>query len=345
MKLKKQFEEFYAEIKIDRDEEGEELIEKRNILQSDLEGNLPDIMGEHDIELKKSDIDIFDQGSYKLNTTIATEPYDRDVAIMIPLNIEDYPDTRAIKGYIRDALIHTNRTLVIKEPCVNVSYIQDGEEWMHIDLPVYASYNGNVYLARGREFATEGNYGWELSDPKGLNEWMLAQITGKDQLRRIVRYIKKWKYEKYKNTSESKKNQIPPSIGLTLLAFDCFAGCTSSDGDDDLLSLQNTISNIISKFSLTYNASGEIIKAEITRTLPVIPCTDVFTKMKNRDCYGVTFYNRLNTALQNLTDAVNESSEHDAGVSVQKVFGDEFVAPAKETSSSFQSSKKEHSFG
>lgn len=345
MKLKKQFKDFYDLIKIDRDQEGEALVEKRTILQSDLEENLPRIMEAHDIELKKSDIDIFDQGSYKLNTTIATSPYDRDVAVMFPLNIDDYPDTRKIKGYVRDSLKRHNRTLDIKEPCVNVSYVEAGEEWMHIDLPVYAAYNDKVYLARGSEFAIEGNYFWEEGDPKGLNTWMLNQITGKEQLRRVIRYIKKWKYEKYKNTPDDKKNQIPPSIGLTLLTFDCYVECTSTEGDDDLLALQKTISNIVARFVVTYDESGQVIKAEITRELPVIPNKDVFYKIKKNDNYGITLYNRLNTALAHLIDAVNASSEHDAGISVQKVFGDEFDVPSKETTSYNVVNKKEHSFG
>lgn len=345
MKLKKQFSDFYQLIKIDRDQEGASLTEKRTTLETELKDKLPGILKEHGIEITKSDLDIFDQGSYKLNTTISVTPYDRDVAIIIPLDIEENTDPRAIKKNVREALAHNNRTIDIKEPCVTVKYIEDGEEVMHIDLPVYALCDGKVYLARGSEFATEGNYYWDEADPKGLNESMLNSINGYDQMRRVIRYLKKWKYEKYKNTADDKKNQIPPSIGLTLLAFDCFVDATSSEGDDDLTSLMKTVHNIVNEFNLTYDGDGNIIKAEITKKLPVIPKTDVFSKMKNSDEYGKTFYNRLTTALQNLTDACNESSEHDAGVSVQKVFGDEFVAPPKETSSSSASSKKEHSFG
>lgn len=92
-----------------------------------------------------------------------------------------------------------------------------------------------------------------------------------------------------------------------------------------------------------------LVKADISRYLPVTPWTDVFKKMKDSsDTYGVKFYNRLNTALQNLTDACNEESEHDAGLSVQKVLGDEFKVPAKQvnvSNSSNASSKKEHNFG
>lgn len=265
---------------------------------------------------------------------------------MFPLDIDQNNDPRKIKGYGRDAINLWNRSTTIKEPCLNVSYVENGTEWMHIDLPLYAKHNGCVYLARGKEFATEGNYSWEPADPKGLNDYLLNKINGNDQLRRIIRYIKKWKLEKYYNSTLD--HEVPPSIGLTLLACDCFVGCTSSEGDDDLTSLQKTIQNIVNKFSLTYE-NGVLVKADISRYLPVTPWTDVFKKMKDSsDTYGVKFYNRLNTALQNLTDACNEESEHDAGLSVQKVLGDEFKVPAKQvnvSNSSSASSKKEHNFG
>jgi len=174
---------------------------------------------------------------------------------------------------------------------------------------------------------------------------MLNCITGQDQMRRIIRYLKKWKYEKYENTADDKKNQIPPSIGLTLLAFDCFEKVKTSEGEDDLTALMKTVQNIVNQFDVTYGANGEITKAEITKYLPVKPWTDVFFKMKKSDEYGKTFYNRLSKALQNLIDACNESSEHDAGLSVQKVFGEEFEVHPKETNCSSTSTKKEYSFG
>lgn len=347
MKLKKQFEDFYKEITIDT--EVEDLIEKREILENDFRNNFPSECEKHDIEVKKSDIEIFDQGSYKLHTTIKNNhggSIDRDVAVMFPLDIDQNSDPRKIKAYARDAIKLWNRSVTIKEPCLNVSYVENEAEWMHMDLPLYAKHNGNIYIARGREFATEGNYSWESADPKGLNEYLLDKINGNNQLRRIIRYIKKWKLEKYYNSTLD--HEVPPSIGLTLLACDCFDASTSSEGDDDLSSLQKTIQAIITKFSLTYE-NGVIIKADISRSLPVTPWTDVFKKMKDgSDTYGVKFYDRLNTALQNLTDACNEESEHDAGVSVQKVFGDEFKVPAKQvnvSTSSSASSKKEHNFG
>lgn len=344
MKLKKQFEDFYQEIKIDV--EVEDLIEKREVLESDIKSKLPSEMEKHGITLNKSDIEIFDQGSYKLHTTICNPggSIDRDIAVMFPLDKNTYSDSRVIKGYVRDSLKHANRNITIKEPCVSVSYSANSVEWLHIDLPVYAVWNNAVYLARGRETSTEGNYSWEETDPKGLNDWMLERINGNEQLRRVIRYIKKWKQEKYRGSSLD--HEIPPSIGITLLVIDCFSSCSTNDGDDDLSALQQTIQRIINMFSFSYDMYGVLIKADISRLLPVKPYTDVFDKMKkSSDTYGVTFYNRLKTALNNLTDACNESSEHDAGVSVQKVFGDDFTVPPKQAASASTASKKEHNFG
>lgn len=340
MKLKKQFKDFYDEICIH--EESEDLKEKRDILQQDIKDNFLDEMKKHDIELKKSEIEMFDQGSYKYSTTIRSTVIDRDVAVMIPLDIEKYPDPRKIKGYLRDAISHVAaRTVKIKEPCVNVSYYENGAEWMHIDLPLYAKHEEKVYLARGKEFATQ--YSWELADPKGLNDDLCSRINKNEQLRRVIRYIKKWRNDKYENSILD--HEVPPSIGLTYLACDCFVSSTTSEGDDDLAALQQTISNIKNKFMLTYE-EGELVKADISRYLPVEPYTDIFQKMKDAsDAYGVTFYKRLSTAVQNLTNAVNVESEHDAGNYVKKVLGDEFKVPPKQTSSTSTNSKKEHNFG
>lgn len=339
MKLKKQFKDFYNEIRITS--ESEALKEKREILQKDIEDKFPDELKKHNIELNKSDIEVFDQGSYHLHTTIKNNVIDRDVAVMIPLNIEDNPDPRKIKVYLSDALSYVSaRTVSIKEPCINVAYYEDGEEWMHIDLPLYAKYNDKIYLARGRTTGT--NYSWEPADPRGLNDDLFNKISGNDQLRRIIRYIKKWKNEKYKNSTLD--HEVPPSIGLTYLACDCFVEATTSEGDDDLISLQQTMSAIENKFLKTYE-NDELVKVEISRYLTVEPYSDIFEKMRCSDDYCMTFYNRFSTALQNLTDACNAASEHDAGKCVKKVFGDEFIVPPKETNTSYVRSKKEHGFG
>lgn len=339
MKLKKEFADFYKDIRIDS--ESHALKDKREILQDDIKSKLPGILGDHDISITRSDIRMIDQGSYKYNTTIKGDVVDRDIAVMIPLSTSDNSDPRKIKGYLRDSINISSRTVSIKEPCVRAIYIDNGEEWLHIDLPLYAEDGSSVYLARGKEFGSE--YSWESADPEGLNDYLCGKINGNDQLRRIICFIKKWRNEKYSGSISD--HEIPPSIGLTLLACDCFSAQSTDEGDDDLLSLQKTMKGILDQFTYTYDSDLNRVWT-ITKRLPVTPSTDVFKKMKDSSSsYMTTFHNRLSKAVDNLTNAVNVESAHDAGEYVQKVLGDEFKVPAKEAVTATTQNKREHSFG
>ena len=339
MKLKKEFEDFYKEIRIDG--ETHALKEKREVLEHDIKTKLPGILDKHDININKSDIRMIDQGSYKYCTTITDDVVDRDVAVIMPLDTSVNSDPRKIKGYLRDAINIPSRTVTIKEPCVRASYFKDGKEWLHIDLPLYATDGACVLLARGKEFSDD--YSWEDADPEGLNDYLCSQINCNDQLRRIICFLKKWRNEKYAGSTSD--HEVPPSIGLTLLACDCFSPQSTDEGDDDLLSLQKTMKGILDKFTYSFDNNGNKIRT-ISRCLPVIPYTDVFTKMKDSSSsYMTTFYNRLSQAVDNLTNAVNVESAHDAGEYVQKVLGEGFSVPAKEAVAASTQNKREHSFG
>lgn len=339
MKLKKEFADFYKEIRISS--EADNLREKRETLEGEIKDKFPSEMGNHGIKLNKSDIRMFIQGSYKYSTTIVSDVIDMDVAVMIPLDITDNPDPRKIKGYLRDSINITQRTVSIKEPCVRASYIEDSEEWMHIDLPLYANMDGDVYLARGKE---NGDYKWEEADPDGLNNSLCDKINGNDQLRRIICFIKKWRDEKYSNSASD--HEVPPSIGLTYLACDNFTACTSDDGDDDLLALKKTMEAIKNSFTgVSYDSSGAVVSANIAKYLPVKPFTNIFSKMGNSNAYMATFYKRICAAVDNLANAINVESEHDAAKYVQKVLGEQFVVPEKKATSASTYTKKEHNFG
>ena len=82
MKLKKEFEDFFKEIRIDS--ESNSLKDKREVLEDDIKEKLPGILEKHNITIHKSDIRMIDQGSYKYNTTIKDDVVDRDVAVIIP---------------------------------------------------------------------------------------------------------------------------------------------------------------------------------------------------------------------------------------------------------------------
>lgn len=340
MKLKKEFFDFYKTIRIGT--ETNALKEKREVLQRDIGSKLPEILDDHGIKINQNDIRIIDQGSYKYHTTIKDDVVDRDVAVIIPLNISENDDPRKVKGYLKDAINIPSRKVSIKEPCVRASYYENGNEWLHIDLPLYAEDGLYTYLARGKE--NSSNYSWESADPDGLNDYLCDQINGNDQLRRIICFIKKWRNEKYSGTTND--HEIPPSIGLTLLACDCFCAQSTDDGDDDLLALQKTMKSIKDMFYVSKDSNGNITYANISRSLPVTPYSDVFKKMReSSSSYMITFFMRLSTAVSNLTNAVNVESAHDAGKYVQKVLGTEFVVPAKEAVAAAAQNRREHSFG
>ena len=143
MKLKKEFSDFYKTIRIDS--ETNALRDKREILENDIKSKLPGILENYGINIIKSDIRMIDQGSYKYNTTIKDVVVDRDIAVMFPLDTTENSDPRKIKGYLRDSINISSRTVSIKEPCVRASYYEDGKEWLHIDLPLYAQDGNKVY--------------------------------------------------------------------------------------------------------------------------------------------------------------------------------------------------------
>lgn len=339
MILKKEFSDFYKDIRIDS--ESQALRDKREVLEEDIKTKLPNIMKNHGINITKSDIRMIDQGSYKYNTTIKDKIVDRDVAVMIPLSTSIYSDSLEIKCYLRDSINIASRTVTIKEPCVRASYYENGEEWLHIDLPLYAEDGRSVYLARGKENGT--NNTWESADPDGLNDYLCGKINGNDQLRRIICFIKKWRNVQYSGSTSD--HEVPPSIGLTLLACDHFSAQSTSEGDDDLLSLQKTMKAILNQFTYSYDINMNRVWS-ITKYLPVSPYSDVFKKMKDSSSsYVTTFHDRLSKAVDNLTNAVNVESAHDAGEYVRKVLGDEFKVPPKEAVAAVAQNNREHSFG
>ena len=113
-----------------------------------------------------------------------------------------------------------------------------------------------------------------------------------------------------------------------------------------MLALQETMQSILNQFFVTVDEDDEIVSASLSCYLPVVPYSDVFKKMKDSSSsYMVTFYKRLAKAVDNLTNAVNLESAHDAGEYVRKVLGDEFEVPEKEAVVTAAQNRREHSFG
>jgi len=344
MKLKNEFENFHDSIKISSSSISNDLVEKRTLLEKNFGDNFPDECKKDEIVINKSDMRFIDQGSYKIGTAIITEgSIDRDVAVIFPLDIDEHSDPRIIKKHAKNALEIKNKRLPkIKEPCVTVAYHEYGEEYMHIDFPLYAEQYGTLYLARGKEYSE--NYKWEEADPEGLNKHFLDALKDNEQLRRVIRYIKKWKMEHY--STPSSNNEVPPSIALTLLACEHFEESKAGNSHDDLTSLCKTMQNMLNEFYAHTNNDGEVTSVDLYCYLPVQPYSDVLYKMRLSNAYLILFYKRFKKAVDNLQNACNVSSEHEAAKYVQKVLGDSFEVPPKEAIKSVNAlSKKENSFG
>lgn len=341
--LDKEFKTFYNdEVKFYANKE---IRDKKKNLKADFKSKFPtkfkDLFGE---DFKSENIRFIDQGSYAIGTTInyGNKAYDIDVATIIDLDITEYSNPVEIKKIARDSLKHTNRNPLIKGPCITVKYTKEGEEKYHIDFPVYAKYNGALYLARGYEFSNEDNREWEPADPEGLNKYFKVQhlqLDGLDlrdeqkkqrnQKRRLIRYLKWWKAEKY--SSAQNDNEVPPSISLTLLVCEYFE-CSQNDGKyNDLDSLYKTVSAIISgMFYDGYDDDLNMIKKIYQCNLPTVPCSDTLIKLRASNNYVKGFYDKMEYLRKQLEIAVNESDERKAGEAVCKVLGERFPLPEED---------------
>ncbi len=342
-KLDKEFKTFYNdEVKFYGNKE---IRDKKSSLKSDFKINFPTKFKDHfGDDFKSENIRFIDQGSYAIGTTINHESkaYDIDVATILNLDITKYSNPVEIKKIARDALKNTNRTPIIKWPCITVKYTKQGEEKYHIDFPVYANYNGSLYLARGYEFSNEYNRIWEPADPEGLNEYFKSknlQIDGlnlsdeekqqRNQKRRLIRYLKWWKAENYSNPQSD--SEVPPSISLTLLICKHFEFSKKDGKYNDLGSFYKTVSDIISEtFYDGYDENWNKIKKIKECRLPTVPNSDTLSKLSASNNYVKKFYDKIEFLRKQLEIAVNESNEKRAGEAVCKVLGEKFPLPEED---------------
>lgn len=342
-KLKKEFKTFYNdEVKYYANKE---IRDKKADLKNDFTSNFPSKFKEYfGDDFSSGNIRFIDQGSYAIGTTINHEnnAFDIDVATILELDVKKYTNPIEVKKIARDALSSTNRTPIIKKPCITVKYTKAEEEKYHIDFPIYASWNGLLYLSRGNEFSSEEYRLWEDADPEGLNDYFKTenlQLEGqnlnddekekRNQKRRVIRYLKWWKAEKYGNPQSD--NEVPPSIALTILVC-CYFQHSKIDGEcNDLDALFKTVKKIVDTiFYDGINDDGNVVKKVIECKLPRTPYSDCFSKLKLSDNHVQKFYDKLEYLRKQLEYAVNESDERKAGEAICKVLGEKFPLPEKD---------------
>ena len=328
MGLQERFKIFHDKIKLDYDTNAE-LREKRDILCGILSrsGRLPNF-------------EKLDQGSYSMYTGVVPlegKEYDIDVGLRFNVCKNDH-DPLYFKEIIQDILKdHTEYGAEIKRPCVTVTYKKGGKAEFHVDLVAYAyanpdDHNSQLYLARGKNSTSEDAC-WERSDPKGLIDYIQYKPSAhKEQFRRVVRYLKRWKNFKFSSLGHAE----PPSIGITLMAADYFYNNSYIiDENSDIKSLIAVCEYIASKFFFTrISPTGKLlyrIRYDLPITLRFEYPSDVFSKMSDVQC--TDFKEKLDKLISDLKSARDEADEVEQCKILHRIFGDDFEVPdAKDVS-------------
>ena len=147
------------------------------------------------------------------------------------------------------------------------------------------------------------------------------------QFRRTVRYLKRWKDEKF----PSDGNTAPIGIGITVAAYDelqpTYADIVAGK-PDDLLALCKLIEAILNRFAPVWDEDDQKWIKRLEVTLPIEPWSDLFEQMTNKQM--VELEAKLITLLEALNVAIEDVDPVEACKNLQKVFGDDFPVPEKE---------------
>lgn len=336
MTLQKQFEKFNTNIKMDYDENSE-LASKRDILINKLKSDedLPSFT-------------VINQGSYAMYTGVKplnNKDYDIDVGLRFNVNKDDYKPLDLKEKVCEILEDHTDYGAKIKQPCVTVTYKKNGKIGYHVDLVVYAyedksDTNSQMYLARGKSGSEPENKRWEESDPMGLKDKIMGKFDDegeREQYRRIIRYLKRWKNKVFKSNGNSE----PPGIGITLLAYEKFepkykiadkVSLSKQYNDlDALIYLVQEVKNMF--FPQTYINNRLLYRIELN--LPVTPKTNVFFKMT--DIQMTDFRDEIEKLLNNLNEVKNEAEVVEQCKKLKEIFGDDFEVPEKKATAKKQS--------
>lgn len=185
------------------------------------------------------------QGSYKYATLIkpvhADEEYDVDVGVYFEWDGEEdiEPTPKQLRDWVQAEMLEYEKSCVelkkvevpAKERCSRASYIRQ----FHIDTPVY-HLNPDSDVRRLACLSDR----WENSDPKAIYKWFKDAVSGddKDQLRRLVRYLKAWAAVSFDDAADSR----PSSIFLTVVATEAYQALwpqrlLGMDDDDALVAV------------------------------------------------------------------------------------------------------------
>ncbi|MCP3862671.1 MAG: nucleotidyltransferase [Aestuariibacter sp.] len=323
MSLQNKFSKFHDKIKLGREDDAyKEARVKDNSILDELKA-----------EFKSAGypiIDTFIQGSLSTYTGIKHPVDDFDIDRAVVIDTDNAPDDPVeVKKLVLKVLEKRGfKNARIKKPCVTADYKNLN---LHIDIVIYRKSGEQYELAVGKLNSSEDNRKWSPAEPKKLIEHIndSSQYIGSadlkiKQFKRLVRYIKRWRDEKFGQTVGKKVF----SIGLTLMLKEEFHPAISNEGKvDDLQSLRDTVSAIINGNYFQWAGDS---KYKVNVYLPVQPYRNVFENSSIDT--GTQLYNKFRTLLTKLDQALEEDSLRKQCEILQGQFGNDFEVPEKEQS-------------
>ena len=285
-------------------------------------------------------IESFMQGSFAVTTAINSLDGDFDIDRAIVIDEDKAPeDPVAPKRVILKVLEDRNfKDPKIKKPCVTANYIATN---LHIDYTVYKKkasdfFDDTYYLAVGKHGSSDEHKEWSESDQKGLIAWIDSAPAIRKQLKRLIRYMKRWRDV---NFSEEVRKKIF-SIGLTVMIKEQYSPASlSSEVDDDLQALKNTIDAIVDAEYICAPWGTDDYRVYVK--LPKAPFRDIFQHKVNGSPadgsdlnVGRQLRNNLLQLQEELQKALDETDEIKQCEILNKVFGSDFEVPKQENKSS-----------
>lgn len=269
-------------------------------------------------------IETFMQGSLRTATTIKHPKNDFDIDRALVIDSANAPeDPVEVKKLVCSVLEKRGfKHAKIKMPCVTADYASLN---LHIDIVVYRKSGDNYELAVGKRNSGDAVKEWSLSDPKGLidniNDKSSYVYIGSSedklsQYKRLVRYMKRWRDEKFEDTVRKKIY----SIGITVMLKEQFKPVLSEDGKpDDLQALRDTVAAILNGGYFISLGDGNY---RVKVNLPVTPFRDIFDG--SSVVTGTQFWNKLRAMQRKLDKALAEESVKKQCDILRELLGDDF---------------------
>jgi hypothetical protein len=265
----------------------------------------------------------FQQGSLASFTGIIPLDGDYDIDRGIVITKASSPDNPIAPKLVVKRVLkkHGFKDPKIKKPCVTANYESKS---IHIDYVVYRENTiSQLELAVGKEYSNENQRYWDAGDPEGLKDWITWKNMGKtsaerEQFYRLVRYLKRWRDNKY--TDESKRKKVF-SIGLGIMIREqiCFS-IDSGGKPNDHKALTDTLDKILNNYRyFTPRANEEYTLAV---ELPKSPWRDVFEESGKTT--GTLLRNRLKNLHNKLLEVDGEDTLKKKCIILRKEFGDDF---------------------